>query len=320
MLDNKKAEASMAYDDERTSPHGSVFEEKEVFKKTDTGVNFRKVGWFNAGVIFIKILFATGVLSLPSALYSLGAVGGSISIVAWGCFNTYCFVILGNFRTKHPHCHSIADMAEVVGGTIAKEATGLLFIIAYVLVTGSGIIGVSTALNALSHHAACTVWWSFLATVVIIATASIRKLEHVGWLTYAGFISIYAAVLIVVIGVTTRDRPAAAPQEGPYDLGFVAINNPGFAAGMVASCTIFVSSAGTSAFLPVISEMHNPKDYKKPLYFCMALVTASYLAFSLVVYRWCGKWVASPSLGVRISFLPGPVICAVNPELITYII
>ncbi|KAF7617026.1 putative neutral amino acid permease [Aspergillus flavus] len=297
MLDSKKAEASMAYDDERTSPHGSVFEEKEVFKKTDTGVNFRKVGWFNAGVIFIKILFATGVLSLPSALYSLGAVGGSISIVAWGCFNTYCFVILGNFRTKHPHCHSIADMAEVVGGTIAKEATGLLFIIAYVLVTGSGIIGVSTALNALSHHAACTVWWSFLATVVIIATASIRKLEHVGWLTYAGFISIYAAVLIVVIGVTTRDRPAAAPQEGPYDLGFVAINNPGFAAGMVASCTIFVSSAGTSAFLPVISEMHNPKDYKKPLYFCMALVTASYLAFSLVVYRWCGKWVASPSLG-----------------------
>lgn len=29
----------------------------------------------------------------------------------------------------------------------------------------------------------------------------------------------------------------------------------------------------------------------------MALVTASYLTFSLVVYRWCGQWVASPSLG-----------------------
>ncbi|KAF5864093.1 hypothetical protein ETB97_008499 [Aspergillus alliaceus] len=296
-MTNEKAEAYTAYDREQASPHGSTFEEQEVFKKTDTGVNFRKVGWFNAGVIFIKILFATGVLSLPSALYSLGAVGGSISIVAWGCFNTYCAVILGNFRTRHPHCHSIADMAEVLGGVVAKEATGLLFIIAYILVTGSGIIGVTTALNALSHHATCTVWWSLIATVIIIATACIRKLEHVGWLTYAGFISIYAAVLIVVIGVTTQDRPAAAPQEGPYELGFVAVNNPGFAAGMVASCTIFVSSAGTSAFLPVISEMRNPKDYKKPLYFCMALVTASYLAFSLVVYRWCGKWVASPSLG-----------------------
>ncbi|KAL4948747.1 transmembrane amino acid transporter protein-domain-containing protein [Aspergillus filifer] len=299
MNDKEKAETHGVYDSGNVSPRSLAVEseEAEVFRKTDSGVNFRKVGWFNATVIFTKILFATGVLSMPSALYSLGAVGGGISIVAWGAFNTYCFVILGNFRNRHSHCHSVADMAEVAGGVVAKEATGLLFIIAYVLVTGSGIIGVSTALNALSHHAACTVWWSFIATVVIVATASVRKLEHVGWLSYAGFLSIYVAVLIVVIGVTVQDRPAAAPQEGPYELGYVNINNPGFAAGMVASCTIFVSSAGTSAFLPVISEMKNPKDYKKALYLCMSLVTASYLAFSLVVYRWCGQWVASPSLG-----------------------
>lgn len=29
----------------------------------------------------------------------------------------------------------------------------------------------------------------------------------------------------------------------------------------------------------------------------MGFVTAAYLSFSLVVYKWCGKWVASPSLG-----------------------
>lgn len=284
-------------DSERASIPDST-EEYEVFKKTEDGVSFRDVGWFKACILFLKVLFATGVLSLPASLLSLGAVGGAISIVAWGAFNTYAFVIMGNFRLHRPSCHSVADMAEVVGGVIGKEITGLLFIIAYVLVTGSGIIGVSTALNALSHHSACTVWWSFLAMVVVILTASVRKLTHVGWLTYAGFISIYAAVLIVVIAVTTVDRPGAAPQTGPYELGYVNINNPGFATGMVASSTIFVSSAGTSAFLPVISEMRNPKDYKKALYACMALVTASYLAFSLVVYRWCGQWVASPSLGV----------------------
>ncbi|KKA17907.1 hypothetical protein T310_8149 [Rasamsonia emersonii CBS 393.64] len=230
-------------------------------------------------------------------MYALGSVGGSLSIIAWGAFNTYASIILGEFRTKHPGCHSIADMAEVVGGTILKEVTGFLFIVAYVLCAGAGIIGVATGLNVLSHHAACTVWWAFLATIVCALTASVRKLEHVGWLTYAGFASIYVAVLIVVVGVTQLDRPAAAPQEGPYDLGYHAIANPGFAAGMVASSTIFYSSAGTSAFLPVISEMRNPKDYKKALYLCMSIVTGSYLCFSLVVYRWCGKWVASPSLG-----------------------
>lgn len=164
--------------------------------------------------------------------------------------------------------------------------------------SGSGILGVAIGLNALSHHAACTVWWAFLATVVVALCASVRKFHQIGWLTWAGFLSIFIAVLIVVIGVTTRDRPAAAPPTGPYDLGYSIIpTGISFASGIVASTTIFVSSAGTSAFLPVISEMRNPRDYRKALYVCMALVTSAYLAFSLVVYRWCGKWVASPSLG-----------------------
>ena len=61
--------------------------------------------------------------------------------------------------------------------------------------------------------------------------------------------------------------------------------------------TIFSAGAGTSAFLPVISEMRRPRDYNKAVYVSMGIVTASYLTFSLVVYRWCGQWIASPSLG-----------------------
>lgn len=91
-------------------------------------------------------------------------------------------IVQGNFRNRHAHCHSIADMALVVGGPILKEICGALFIIAYVLCSGSGIIGLATGLNALSEHAACTVWWAFLSAVVIIVCASVRKFEKIGWL------------------------------------------------------------------------------------------------------------------------------------------
>lgn len=43
--------------------------------------------------------------------------------------------------------------------------------------------------------------------------------------------------------------------------------------------------------------MRKPQEYKKALYTCMGSVTAVYIAFSLVVYKWCGRYVASPSLG-----------------------
>lgn len=230
-------------------------------------------------------------------MFSLGALGGALSVIGWGALNTYTTVVQGDFRNRHIGCHSIADMAEVLGGVVLKEIVGGLFLIAYILCAGSGILGVSIGLNALSTHAVCTVWWSFIATIVVAATASVRKFHAIGWLTWAGFASIFTAVFIVVIAVTTLDRPAAAPQTGPYELGYFVIAHPTFVAGITASATIFVSSAGTSAFLPVISEMRRPKEFRKALFVCMGIVQSAYLAFSLVVYKWCGQWVASPSLG-----------------------
>jgi len=68
----------------------------------------------------------------------------------------------------------------------------------WILCTGGGILGVSIAINALSMHAACSVWWSFLATIIVASVASIRKFHTLGWPTWVGFVSIFSAVFIVV--------------------------------------------------------------------------------------------------------------------------
>lgn len=65
-------------------------DEHEVFRRGDGAVDFRTVGWPMASVIFLKrellrelrvqshhltyipVMFATGVLSIPTAMYSLG--------------------------------------------------------------------------------------------------------------------------------------------------------------------------------------------------------------------------------------------------------
>lgn len=39
-------------------------------------------------------------------------------------------ILQGNFRNRHAHCHSIADMAAVIGGNVLKEFVGGLFIVA----------------------------------------------------------------------------------------------------------------------------------------------------------------------------------------------
>ncbi|ETS79873.1 hypothetical protein PFICI_07402 [Pestalotiopsis fici W106-1] len=302
----KKALESSVLDQDSSAPSihdGGILSEEaerekhEVFKKTEGGVDFRTVTWQRACLIFLKIQISTGILGIPGALYSLGAIGGGLSIIGWQILNTWTAILMAEFRNRHPECHTLVDMCGKLWGSIGKEFVGVMFIVAYVFCTGSGILGTSIAFNALSEHGACSVAFSFAATVLVIAVSSIRTWGKMTWPLTAGFVSVMAGVLTVTIGVTFRDRPAAAPATGDYELGWYGIAYPTFAAGMTATATIFISSSGGPGYLPVIAEMKKPKDYKKAVIIVNIIVGAVYLSVSEVIYRWCGAWVASPSLG-----------------------
>lgn len=284
---------------------GSVEDIDEIFTGSSNGVNFRTLSWPAATVIFIKLQFSTGILSIPSNLSVLGAVGGAISIVGWTTLAMYVALIFGDFRARHGRCHTVADMAYIVGGPLLREIIGTLFILANILAAGSTIIAISTGISIFSHNATCSVWWALLTTAAVMLGASIRKIHKLGWLTWVAFGSIFTAVMVVVVGVTLRARPAAAPQSGSFDLGFYAVpsTRSNFAQVIVASCAIIVSSGGTAMMVPIISEMRNPAEYKKAIYLSQTFVIASYLSLSMVIYAYCGTWVASPSLGVSLAFL-----------------
>ncbi|KAF7545310.1 hypothetical protein G7Z17_g9278 [Cylindrodendrum hubeiense] len=299
------------------SEKGDMYETHEVFKDSADGVNFRTVSWQSATIIFLKIQFAMSILSVPGSLATLGAVGGALSIVGWEVLNTYTAIVLGDFRNRHPECHTLADMCGLLWGRVGKELVGLQILIAQVLITAAGIVSCSTAFNALSEHGACTVVFSFVSAVLITGFSSVRTFSNLGWLTWFGFTTFFVSVFIFVVAVTQQDRPAGAPPTGDFDLGWVAIASPGFAAGITASANIFISGSGSSMYLPVISEMRRPQDYRKAALLAGALVGAMYLTFSLVIYRWCGVWLTTPAFGSagtlfkKISYgiaLPGLVI------------
>ncbi|KAK4890654.1 hypothetical protein LTR27_010693 [Elasticomyces elasticus] len=272
-------------------------EANEVFKLIEDGVDFRTVSWQRAAIIFLKIQFAMSILSVPGSMAVLGAVGGALSIVGWDALNTYTAVVLGDFRNRHPECHTLADMCARLWGRAGRELVGAQLLIGQVLITAGGIVSVSTAFNALSDHGACTVVFSFVAAALITLFSSVRTFSRLGWLTWFGFATFFVAVFIFVVAVTQQERPAAAPPTGPFELGWTAIAYPGFVAGITASANLFIFSSGSSMYLPVISEMRRPQDYRKAAILTGLLVGAMYLSFSLVIYRWCGIWIATPAFG-----------------------
>ncbi|KAK8872385.1 amino acid transporter [Apiospora arundinis] len=271
--------------------------ESQVFQAGVDGVDFRTVSWQRATVVFLKINFAMSILAIPGALAALGSVGGSLAIVGFTALNVYTGLILGDFRNRHTECHMLADMMGLVWGSLGREMVGVQIIIAQVLISAGGIVTTAIGFNALSNHGTCTVTFALVSAALITACSSICTFSNLGWLTRFGFLTFVLAVLIFTIAVTQQERPAAAPQTGDFDLGWEAIAYPTFAVGMVNAANIFVSTSGSSMFLPVISEMRRPQDYRKACILAGFGVGIMYLAFSLVMYRWCGIWLSVPAFG-----------------------
>lgn len=188
-------------------------------------------------------------------------------------------------------------MIGFLWGALGREIVGIQIIIAQVLISAGGIVTTAIGFNALSNHGTCTVTFAFVSAALITACSSVRTFSKLGWLTWFGFLTFVLAVLIFTIAVTQQDRPAAAPQTGDFDLGWAPIAYPTFAVGMVNAANIFVSTSGSSMFLPVIAEMRRPQDYRKACILAGFGVGIMYLAFSLVMYRWCGVWLSVPAFG-----------------------
>ncbi|UPX21308.1 uncharacterized protein EKO05_0011497 [Ascochyta rabiei] len=251
----------------------------------------------------IKTQIGLGVLSIPSAFDALGLVLGVICLLGIGGMITWGNHVVGAFKRNHLKVYSIVDVGEMLGGKIVKEFMTLAFMLWWICLAAAGFSIISTVFNALSLHGACTAVFVAVAAVIGFLTGSIRTLGKISWLAWIGVISIITALLTLTIAVGLQDRPAEAPQTGPYVSNYKLIRNPTFNEGMGAINSFVFAYAGTPAFFAIISEMRDPAMYNKAIYTCQATMTGIYVLVGVVVYYFCGTFVSSPALGSARSLL-----------------
>ncbi|KAK4689052.1 hypothetical protein P7C73_g1057, partial [Tremellales sp. Uapishka_1] len=261
-------------------------------------VNYKSVGWMMATVIMLKTIIALGVLAMPTVLQATGGVPGSLIILVIGLLTTWSGHVVGLFKRNHPEVYSMDGVGYVLAGKWGREFYSVAYPLFMIFLSGSGFVAISIAFNAVTSYGTCTVAWVVVAMAGTFVLASIQTLSKVSILGWIGFASIMAAILTITIGVGIQDRPSAAPQTGPWDKDISAFNGAGtFLGGMGAVSTVVFSYSGTPAFFNVIGEMRQPKSYNRALYSCQTVVTATYLTIGIVVYYYCGQYLANPALG-----------------------
>jgi hypothetical protein len=166
-----------------------------------------------------------------------------------------------------------------------------------IFIAGSAILAVSTALNAISLHATCTAVFVAVSAVLGFMLMSIKTLQEVSWLSWVGAVSILAALLMMVVVVPLQDRPAAAPQTGPWDKDLKIFNNPSVADALSGVSTVVFSTAAIPAFFSIAAEMKNPHAYTRCMLISEGIATSFLVLVGTVIYYYCGQYVAVPAPG-----------------------
>ncbi|KAL6916383.1 hypothetical protein ACHAPO_007433 [Fusarium lateritium] len=286
---------------------------------TEDGPNYRNVGWLGTSVLMMKSQIGLGVLSIPASFDALGLIPGIICMLVIAVITTWSDLVVGKFKQRHPEVYGIDDAAGLVFGRIGKEFYGISYSLLTICIAGSAMLGISIALNSLSMHGTCTAVFVAVAMIVAFLTASIRTLDRVSWLAWVGLVTLVTSIFVVTIAVGIQDRPDLAPQDGVWKSDYKLFNTPSFARAMSAIAAFIFAYCGTPVFFPIAAEMREPKHYKKSLILCQSVVTVVYIVVGIVVYYYCGTYVASPALGSagktikKVSYglaLPGLIVSA----------
>ncbi|KAK5273593.1 hypothetical protein LTR96_000193 [Exophiala xenobiotica] len=273
--------------------NGPTGDDPMANKHVENGVEYKSMAWWQAGMVMVAETISLGILALPYAMSKIGIIPGLILLLALGAMASYSGYVIGQFKQRFRHIHSMAGAGEVLFGRWGREILGWGQFLFYLFIMGSHILTFSIMMNAITDHGSCTIVWMVVGTILSLACTLPRTLKNLSYYSVASFLSIIGAVMITMIGVSIT-KPGFVnghmsvrlwPQPGlSFQDGFQAVN------------TMVFAYAGHVAFFTFISELRNPDDFPKALAFLQCSDISMYIITAIVVYLYAGENVRSPAL------------------------
>ena len=259
------------------------------------GDNYRTMGRWGTLFAMVTNQMGLGVLSLPSALMTLGLVPGIIAIIGLGWITWYTGYELYQFFCKHQHVANVVDMVSIIGGPRWEAVAGFFLLVQLILVAAASSITLSIAFNTLSGHAMCTVGFIGIACIVGFVLCIPRSLGFVAKSGVFCFCSIVIAGLVVLIS-TGVSGPAQAPAGWSPEIKI--FGTPTVRDTFNACLRILYAFAGNIAYVSYMAEMKDPvRDFPFALRGLLISAFAIYFTFAIGVYCVAGEFTASPALG-----------------------
>ncbi|KAJ6095038.1 hypothetical protein N7467_002551 [Penicillium canescens] len=266
------------------------FEAKDLepFGNEETAeVKYRTMKWWHCGMLMIAENVSVGILSLPSAVATLGMVPAAIMILFISALSWYTGYAIGQFKLRHPAIHSMGDAGELLMGRFGRELLGIGQLLLLIFLMASNILMFNILMNALTDHGTCTLVFGVVGLIICFLGALPRTMDKVYWMSVASFLSVLIATIITMITVGVESKgwvPNEVTTTVSFREGFLAVTN------------IIFAYLAHVAYFGFMSETEDPRTFNKSLAMLQIVDTVLYLVSALIIYHYVGPDVKSPAI------------------------
>ncbi|WWC86580.1 uncharacterized protein L201_001457 [Kwoniella dendrophila CBS 6074] len=257
-------------------------------------IDFRSMGWIQAGLVATAENIALGTLSYPSIFLRLGMVGGIIANVGLGVLAYITAWIMIDFKMNHMGVMHFADAGGVLFGKWGRRILGAGMVAKSIGLGGSHVLAGRAALSSISSNAICSVWFALIIMIVSVMMSTNREFGKLALMSWASVACILIASMITIVA-TGIQSPNILIKKGVPIEWHATPTNPNLIDVIGALTNVVFAYGGNMGVFSWCSEMKKPNDFKKSFLITQALGIVVYCIVGATIYAFGGQYVTSPA-------------------------
>ena len=97
----------------------------------------------------------------------------------------YTGYVIGQFKIRHPHVHSMGDAGEILMDRIGCEVLGIGQLLLLIFLMSSHLLIFTILMNTITNHGTCTTAFGVVGLIVCFLGAFPRTMEKIYWMSVA---------------------------------------------------------------------------------------------------------------------------------------
>lgn len=272
-----------------------------VAEEAGHSINYRNCSWQRtAGLLFSEYI-CLAIMSFPWSYSVLGLVPGLILTVFVSLTVLYTGLIIADYCATYPHITNVCDIGKNLfwDSNIIWYATAICFLLNNTLIQALHVLVGAKYFNTISDNTTiCSIVFGIVSMILCFLISLPRTFSHLSGVGYFSALTMFIAVILAIVFSTVQNHPNGFTPDTPVHYNLWPEKGTTFVSAMSAFLNIVYTFVGQITYPSFISQMKQPKDFKKALYVVTFLELVVFALAGSIIYVYVGNaYITAPAFG-----------------------